>query len=124
MAASCGHVMLRKAGHNMGKITQSPEGVHHHGGNTLSPAMAASGHERMGNSIRLIRSRAGGSDKAWHSAQVRARHADTFTYLWLDYAMIRSMSRRCRFRSLCLINSHAPCRQTFLRKNVTTQLPK
>jgi hypothetical protein len=46
---------------------------------------------------RLIRSRAGGSDAAWHSAQARAGQTGTFAYVWLDYAMIRSLPRWCCF---------------------------
>ena len=48
----------------------------------------------MGNIAGLIRSHAGGSDKARHSAQARARHTGSSAYVWLDYGMIRSMSRR------------------------------
>jgi len=39
-----------------------------------------------------------GRDEKRHSAKARARQMDSSTYVWLDYAMIRSMSRRCRFR--------------------------
>src|SRR5439155_11439990 len=42
---------------------------------------------------------------------------DSSAYVWLDYAMIRSLSRRCRFRYLCLIKPLGPCRTTFIRKN-------
>src|SRR6266571_2274591 len=42
---------------------------------------------------------------------------DSSAYVWLDYAMIRSLSRRCRFRYLCLIKPLGPCRKTFIRKN-------
>ena len=58
--------------------------------------------DAKGDIARLIRSHAGGSDKARHSAQARARHTGSSAYGWLDYAMIRSMSRRCRFRSIGL----------------------
>jgi len=40
----------------------------------------------------------GGSDAAWHSVQARTRHTGSSAYVWLDYVMIRSMSRRWRFR--------------------------
>src|SRR2546427_11245339 len=42
---------------------------------------------------------------------------DSSAYVWLDYAMIRSLSRRCRFRYLGLIKPLGPCRKTFIRKN-------
>jgi hypothetical protein len=39
--------------------------------------------------VRLIRSHAGGNDKARHSAQARVRHTGSSACLLLDYAMIR-----------------------------------
>jgi len=39
-----------------------------------------------------------GRDEEWHSAQVRARHTGLSAYVWRDYAMIRRLARRCRFR--------------------------
>ena len=50
----------------------------------------------IGNIGSVIRSCAAGSDEAWHSAQARARHTSNSAYVWLDYAMIRHLSRRCR----------------------------
>ena len=48
--------------------------------------------------VAVIRSRTGGRDEEWHSAQARARHTDSSVYVWLGYATIRSLSRPCRFR--------------------------
>ena len=53
----------------------------------------------------VIRSRAEGRDEEWHSAQARARPTGTAAGVWLDYVMIGSMSRPCRFWQLCLRNS-------------------
>jgi hypothetical protein len=34
-----------------------------------------------------------GQRRGWHSAQARVRHTSTSAYVWLDYAMIRRLSR-------------------------------
>ena len=71
----------------------------------------------MRSIVAVIRSRAGGSDEAWHSAQARARHTGSFAYVWLDYAMIHNLSRRYRFQEICLRQPRTPRRKTCSRNS-------
>ena len=48
----------------------------------------------------VIRSRAEGRDKERHGAQARARQTSTSVYIWLDYAMIRSLPILSRAKRL------------------------
>ena len=50
--------------------------------------------------MAVIRSRAESRDKERHGAQARARQTSTSVYVWLDYAMIRSLPILSRAKRL------------------------